>query len=442
MPPELTFETRWEGLASGSPEESATFGEFIVRFGAVALTEGYDHYARRLRDGPLVAAYPAAEWIAWNWWRLRWEPRRRDDPEWAIVHDMSAIGEGYSWPRIRFVGDGERMAIEARASSAQEERPYRYTRSWAAICPARDFERAVDDFVRETLDRLSSCDLKATNLHRLWKDLTEERADPGVAEERRLEALMGREPGDGAGDIAALRNTWVGASGLMDEVAALGANRLGATDIASIGAAALELGEPVADWSPALQLLPQVRREKGEPAWELGKRAAHLARAAMGVREGKVTGPRLSEFSGTRRLPLVDKVRSRNLPFSVVHGGRVLLRASNPTSQRFAFARLLGDMLMFPNFVADPGHQEQVAEAAATDVYTYRQKAQRSFAAELLCPIAELLDRVEDDMNDENLQAVAEDFGVSELTVRTLLVNHGHLSRQDLLPDPEYRQAI
>ena len=57
---------------------------------------------------------------------------------------------------------------------------------------------------------------------------------------------------------------------------------------------------------------------------------------------------------------------------------------------------------------------------------------QRSFAAELLSPFESVDDMLEGDYSIENRQDVAEQFNVSEWTIRTLLVNHHRLEREDL----------
>jgi Zn-dependent peptidase ImmA (M78 family) len=87
--------------------------------------------------------------------------------------------------------------------------------------------------------------------------------------------------------------------------------------------------------------------------------------------------------------------------------------------------RLLGDRLMSPAGGLYP----------ATRSFTYRQKAQRSFAAELLSPFDAVLNMFQGDFSLDKQLDVAAHFDVSELTVRTQLVNHKILEREDLEPD-------
>lgn len=71
----LHIEADWETLNEGAPEERACFAAISVNWGESCLTECHDPFVNRIRSGPLLSGYHLAEWLAWNWWRLRWEPR-------------------------------------------------------------------------------------------------------------------------------------------------------------------------------------------------------------------------------------------------------------------------------------------------------------------------------------------------------------------------------
>lgn len=102
--------------------------------------------------------------------------------------------------------------------------------------------------------------------------------------------------------------------------------------------------------------------------------------------------------------------------------GCVVLRSQWETG-RLELARLLGDRLT-------NGLKERLLPATRT--YTYRQKLQRAFAAELLCPFAMLEEKLAGDYSSEAREDAAHDFMVSERTVTTLLVNHRRLGRDDM----------
>ena len=104
-------------------------------------------------------------------------------------------------------------------------------------------------------------------------------------------------------------------------------------------------------------------------------------------------------------------------------GSRVVLRSKWRTGRRFEIARLLGDRLL-----ARPGERL----FPATRAYTYRQKMQRSFAAELLSPFDSMEEMLSGDYSMESQQGAAGHFQVSELLIRTQLVNHRRLDREEL----------
>ena len=96
MSNDLQLTMDWEQLGEGSAEERACFGRLQVRLGSIVLSEGQDGFVACARTGPLVAAYPLAEWLAWNWWRLTVEPRPNAPTyEWQSAHCLCTVGAGY-----------------------------------------------------------------------------------------------------------------------------------------------------------------------------------------------------------------------------------------------------------------------------------------------------------------------------------------------------------
>lgn len=109
-----------------------------------------------------------------------------------------------------------------------------------------------------------------------------------------------------------------------------------------------------------------------------------------------------------------------------------MLRSKWETGRRFELARLLGDR-------HTNGLKERLLPA--TRAYTYRQKLQRAFAAELLCPFSALEEKLAGDYSAEARADAAHHFAVSERTVTTLLVNHRRLDPDYLDRDPEVLAA-
>ena len=131
-------------------------------------------------------------------------------------------------------------------------------------------------------------------------------------------------------------------------------------------------------------------------------------------------------MTGVSAAVLGERHSSIDLSFAIdasERNGRIVLRSKWHDGRRFELARLLGDRISAPrNNRLFP----------ATRSYTYRQKMQRAFAAEFLSPFETVDEMLAGDYSVESQKDVANHFQVSELTIRTLLVNHRRLEREGL----------
>ena len=433
LPAGLEIAAAWERGDEGSPEERACFALFTIKAGNACLTEGYDSFVNTLRAGPLVSAYHAAEWFAWNWWRLRWEPRSAA-PDWAFAHRMAAIGEGYVWPNITVFSDGVRTALISNPSSRADSKPFRYVGGISIVLPSTSFEGAVDAFLTQVVGRLRQENIGETNLDRVWRDVAAERADPAVARRRKLEALLGRDPDEV--EMETLERLLADADSLgelaVDEIAA---------DRAQGGAlltaeALQELAQRSGfDASPrdAIRLQPGagLPRSAETPAWRLGAAAAKFLREQENLDTAPIFDETLARMAGTTVNVLSAPAFGPNMAFALdrnANASRIVLRSKWKAGRRFELARLLGDRIV------SPGNGRLYP---ATRAYTYRQKMQRSFAAELLSPFEAVDEMLAGDYSTEHQQDIAEHFDVSPITIRTLLVNHGRVEREMLEEEPE-----
>ena len=422
-------------LDEGSAEERAGFGTIKVVADGHCLTEGFDEYAGSYREGPLVSGYHLAEWLIWNWWRLRWEPSRphaHRTPEWAFAHRMSTVGEGYVWPNVTIDSDGFRAVLTSERSSRRDTGPFRYFGGPTAAFPAKYLESAIDSFASDVLKRMGAAELGDTNLHRLWRDLRIEREDPAALRFRRLEALLGRDPDET--DAKEIERHLADAANLgedaLEEVAAGAAPRVRGP----IYMLSAERIEEIAkrqgfDAKPA----DAVRLDSGTKlpvwdeieAWRVGEAVAGAVRHREQLGAEPIDNARLAGLAGTTARAISEHTRrSDELAFALDRNGegtRMALRSKWETGRRFELARLIGDRLfggarrLFP----------------ATQAYSYRQKAQRAFAAELLSPFEAVNEMLGDDDSDEKQTDVAQHYQVSPMTIRTLLVNKRRIALHD-----------
>ncbi len=198
---QLTLSIDRESLDLGSPEEKAAFGLLKITANTHPLTRLFDSIQNEYYDGPFVSGYHLAEWLTWNWWRLRWEPPlppTAPDSDraysWALAHCLSTIGAGYVWPDVTISPDGYRSLLTSEPSPELDEFTFRYLGAGRETVPVAAQEEAIDSFTVQVLDWLTEARISDTNLHRLWRSLQTERANPELSRFRRLEARLGYDP--------------------------------------------------------------------------------------------------------------------------------------------------------------------------------------------------------------------------------------------------------
>ncbi|MDI7269779.1 MAG: hypothetical protein QME96_17455, partial [Myxococcota bacterium] len=354
------------------------------------------------------------------------------DADWRVAHQMGGAGGGFAWPDLQFAADGHTISFSLRDTLAGGP-PVRYLHRVDGSIAAAVFERAVDDLLSLLLERLSARRADADELDGAWHEVREERGDPAATVRRRREALLGLDPDAVAvNDLASIAasGAWMGDAALEETMAvarasgiheAIGNLRTWSTEPApELDLAAM--GEIRRTWWAA-------RRAFAQP-WERGAGLAQLARTGIGLAPDDPVQPdRLAEL--LRHDVTADRTDGGTLAAgfrSAQCAHRVKFRGirRHPTSRRFEAARMLADFLDGPT---------EDAVLPVTDAATARQKVQRSFAQEFLCP-AEALARMLPlpSPSDAELEAVADHFGVSDFTVRSALVNRGLADRRLLPP--------
>ena len=374
-----------------------------------------------------VSVLRLARWLAGNWWRLRWEPAEgQTNYDWQMSHNMAAIGGGYLWPSLTLSSDGETVLAVAKPSAPNSDEPVRYLQEYAGVIPAADFESAIDRLVKSTIDGMSTDVRDNTDLVDLWSEVMRERTDPALVEVRKLEARLGYDPAEAPelllDRLFDLRSAY-GADAIQ-EIAVVSKDQA-VQDLESIEAEIQSHGE-----SARLPYCDTIRGECRaqidplDPPWRRGERAAEIARSVWNLPSGPLQTGTLMDLFGVR----LDQQNQSDLQLSgalrdnSLDGMRVSLHQRHPVGRRFTLARLVADQVATPN-------EERLLPA--TSARTSRQKFQRAFARELLCPIDDLLaflgpaTPADDDIDD-----AAAHFQVSDRAVLLALVNKGIIQRE------------
>lgn len=414
---------------AASVEETATAGFLLIEANGTCLTEGVSSEDHELRGGPLVSAYPLAEWLVWNWWRLRWEPTPpRVGRTWVFAHRLSSIGGGYRWPNLELASDGVRVCLTSEPSAEPDSGTFRYVGApRTEAVAAHAFECAVDAFVQTVIGQLEEDSRPSFNLSLLADELTRDRSDARRFSFRRLEAMLGNDPGEGDESMIRVRLSEANSLGeqAILELAA-GAALVGVQELRDcLGRAGfdcqpgdtveMDSHDPVATWGTT-------------DAWRIGVAVARHLRKQELCNGDPVTNRRLAEMMGTTERILSDTTStSDSVSFEWDMGERcqMVLRSKWITGRRFDLARLLAARLLSPDD-AEPLR-------AVTRAYTYRQKAQRAFAAEFLAPIEAVDEFLSEDYSEDRQNDAARHFQVSSYAIRSLLVNNHRVGREGAL---------
>ncbi len=430
----LSLNFDWLTSGNDSPEIRQTMGLFGLKLGEISLTRNEDIWSQTVRDTVLVSAYPLAEWLVSSWWRLLYEPLpppgTKPSTSWRMAHELTAANQGFIWPRVIFASDTELMQIWSTASHPIRQQSVRYINTLDRPFPVNllEFEQTANSFVESVLCRLDATGIRNTPLVHLWQDVTDERADVRASRYRRYEAALGFDPDECP-------------ESLVNDALAI-AERMGDQTFAEFAAACNKaissakplsttlnelLEEPGLEGKPEVAIGHSVLPELTKTPWQKAHAIADCLRAAINLPDEPITDQHLYDLLGLRKTDdeALNPPTQRHIAIAVPSKTDRLkfhLRKRHPIAKRFELARFLGDYLLYGNAGA--------SWLASTDLRTSRQKYQRAFAAEFLCPLSSLQTYLGDDYSESAMEDAAAHFQVSLQTVESILTNNGLISAQ------------
>ncbi|MDR0882579.1 MAG: hypothetical protein LBP55_08550 [Candidatus Adiutrix sp.] len=382
-----------------------------------------------------LAFYPMALWFVRCWWRLHWETgnvwldKKQQNPYWRMAHELTSAGYGYIWPDLTFVSDGRDMTILGRSTSYPgEASPINYLKNLKLSIPIQSFTDEIARCVHIVLDRLESSPaigLVDTELRQHWTAVMEEQQDPVAAKYRKIEAMLGFNPDEADESLleAFIKRADTLGTGIVEELAAIMPNPAGniLADLDAIAQNSQDLGIKGNFSIPDGISKAGILRGKLKP-FEIGRQLASELRAKCGASTDKISDQVISDLMGTSVNAWASHTGTSPFTLGVINPDddsiRIIFKSKAKRSRRFQACRLVADKLISN---AD-NHWFPVSSAA-----TVRQKIQRAFAGEFLCPFERLNDFLGGHYDEDSIAEAAEYFDVSEQVPITHLVNRGYM---------------
>lgn len=393
---------------TGDAEED-TLAFLTIQAGAHVFTEGVDLLSQKHIHAPLLSVGVLAGWVRSSWWRLLWESERPGSA-WMMAHHMPAAGHGYEWPALTFVPEGPNLYLRSTPSRWTDGRSLLYTSPNLQVSFAREeVEYALWGMLLSVEERLAGADRAE------WRDalhaLRSEANDPERLLYRKLEAWMGLDEDEDPRTVSlALQSLNAFGREGLEEWACMWSPEGDAdphTLLRMAATSGTSFEPPSSGEAYTSSDLPSYA------AWQIGVALARKARTQWDLKDAPVSHKTLTGTLGlTEKSVYAPGVQ---VPWSYGFAPEadrpaVVLRATSYTAnRRFDLARLLGDVLYMGN-----AH----GLAPLTSAKTRRQKVQRAFAAEFLCPGEALTNFIGPTPTPERIAEAAHYFQVSEHVIR------------------------
>lgn len=414
----------------GQPQEIAIrlHGRVLTRLMRNGVEGEHDY----LQANPERLAF----WLIDNWWRLRWESLpdpKAVDADWRMAHDLASIG-GAVWPRVAMWSEGGRIGVTSKADPAETIAPIRYLENALLFISADTWEEVIDQFLEAAAAEGATANGDQSLTSHVAR-LKEERADPELADWRRVEAKLGYDPDEAP---EGLMNTVAGffrfyRQGDVEEalqaVRGAEAARMLQRELDAIAASEVTI-KP----RDAIDAAGAIRWHPGSSPWIVAEDAAARVRAKFNAGLNPLHNPQLAELLGVRKQALTSIEQTPgHHPFGLrLAGGdgshKVILRSRWSKDRRFELARALGDMIW----------TQSSRLGVASSLKTDRQRFQRAFAQSLLCPFGALMNFLQTTSpSDEDMEAAGEHFRVNIKMIKTTLVNKKVIDAANLAEDVE-----
>jgi hypothetical protein len=421
-------------------EEFATEGSLEILANNVCLTQNVSDWLSSCVNGTMISAKPFSEWICGSWWRLLYEPMPsimgEPSVKWRMAHDMTSIGSGYAWPVIRFSADGELVYITSQQQNDQNKftQPILYIGAPRQRISLKDTESSFSSFVENTIERLVGLEKYSSSLAELWKTIKGEKSQPETALYRKIEALIGFDPDEASKDLMQHFSKMLERMPehtVLEIASACSINEEGKSD-ESVSEFCSMMKKGVEGRIEKFSV--NIHRDSFHTPWEYGSVLAGKLRSELDFNKPRLETSNLCDLFSITQKQLRDTPPAGNyFSLSIKKNQVVNINFAKDSiaytaGRRFQLARLLG-AIVSENDSLDKTY------IPITACKTWKQKVQRAFATEFLCPIKDLMkfikDRNRGRVTQNIVDSAAKYFIVSPRTVIHNLRNNREITYDD-----------
>ena len=440
VPPSLSIKCEWiDQPAAQDPVEKRSWADFRLFVEGRAMTRVWDRRSQGERTSIFVPVFPLVRWIVHNWWVLLYEACRWDEVPadtdrvvtanqrtWLRRHCLRAADSGLLLPRMCVFSDGQRVCFDLKSDppNVYSHMPAEFIESQRFWLPREAVVDGLREFVRTTIERLEDVTSPCVGrLNENWNAIIN--ADAEEAEFCRAAGRLGRDP--------YLARAW---NPSLVEFLETGLGSEAAGPMAGDFLDILEdQNDPNSIWQSLQQTKTTFRMGQSPSSFTMSlddsySPAATAYRIARDVRDKLnvdsnpiIDVRRAAVVSGSgpmvsAELPTLATPKIKAVAGWTNNGNPIIASLANigPQNRRFLEARAL--------FLA--WYQCQGGPRLVSTAHTWSQKASRAFAAELLAPQSEIVERWDrGNRTPAQIIALANEFDVSTKVIELQLQNAG-----------------
>lgn len=426
------FTVEWQAAQGVKLDEHrATWARLEIQAGQEPVTLLEDLTSRSSRRSIFVPLYPLAEWIALHWWPLLYNARLADreyinrpdasrlaDPQFRR-NNFRSVGDGFAWPDLAIIPGGDQSTLSWRPYHSPTARwPIRYIGRGDLVLESSQLRLSLANLIETVIARLDEQGVGDTELHRAWREVTT--MEPDVEDFCRAAARLGLDP---FSDAEPYEQGIISAYNTLPE-------HLFGDFVDSVNPSQIH---DALSWLQTVQVrlerleatpqrgIPDINPLPGGNGgtvsarpWELGWTQAKAARASLGLGETRRFSPQqymaVEDFNSPElRIQAIGRGTARSSRV-IIGGQHVSDRARNFLLARALWHPATGDDKTF----------------LITSAYTYKQKIERAFAAELLAPASGISKMLGDDpwsVSPEEVDRVADHFEVPSQLIKHQIEN-------------------